>query len=71
MPPPQEIDRIKLLDNYDTFLFDADGVLWLGDRVIEGAVDALNQLVSMEKRVILISNNASMTPSQFVMKVPE
>ncbi|KAI6175356.1 NipSnap protein K02D10.1 [Aphelenchoides bicaudatus] len=69
MPPPQEIFKEQLFANYDTFLFDADGVLWLGDRVIEGAVNALNQLVSIGKRVIIISNNATMTPAQFAQKI--
>lgn len=69
MAPPQEIHKQQLIDSYDTFLFDADGVLWLGEEVINGAVEALNHLVSIGKRVIIISNNSTKTPAQFVQKV--
>lgn len=33
-----------LVDKYDTWLFDCDGVLWNGDRPVEGAKEALEML---------------------------
>ena len=33
-----------LLDKYDTWLFDCDGVLWNGDKLVEGAKDVLEML---------------------------
>jgi 4-nitrophenyl phosphatase len=36
----------ELLDKYDTWMFDCDGVLWLGDRAIDGVVDVLRLLRS-------------------------
>ncbi|CDO68604.1 hypothetical protein BN946_scf184996.g35 [Trametes cinnabarina] len=33
-----------LLDKYDTWLFDCDGVLWQGDKLIEGATEVLQLL---------------------------
>lgn len=39
-----EQDYENLLDNYDTWLFDCDGVLWEGDRLIEGAIEVLQLL---------------------------
>lgn len=33
-----------LLDKYDTWLFDCDGVIWLGDHIIEGVIDVLGFL---------------------------
>jgi 4-nitrophenyl phosphatase len=33
-----------LVDRYDTWMFDCDGVLWHGDRLIEGAVEVLEIL---------------------------
>ena len=35
-----------LLEKYDTFLFDCDGVLWNGDSVVEGVIDVLSLLRS-------------------------
>ena len=34
----------KLLDDYDTWLFDCDGVLWRGDHLIEGVIEVLDML---------------------------
>lgn len=39
-------DYAKLLDQYDTWMFDCDGVLWHGDRLEEGAVEVLAMLRS-------------------------
>ncbi len=34
----------ELLDKYDTWMFDCDGVLWHGDCLIDGAVEVLQLL---------------------------
>lgn len=34
----------SILDKYDTWMFDCDGVLWQGDRIIDGAVQVLDIL---------------------------
>lgn len=39
-------DYESLLDKYDTWLFDCDGVLWQGDRLIEGVPEVLHLLRS-------------------------
>jgi 4-nitrophenyl phosphatase len=39
---PEEYE--KLLDQYDTWLFDCDGVLWRGDHLIEGVIEVLDLL---------------------------
>ena len=33
-----------LVDKYDTWLFDCDGVIWRGDHIIDGVIDALEIL---------------------------
>jgi hypothetical protein len=37
-------DYGALLDDYDTWLFDCDGVLWRGDQVVDGVVQVLHIL---------------------------
>ena len=49
-------DNIK---NYSTFIFDCDGVVWLQSTAIPGAKEVLNELVSMGKQVIFLSNNST------------
>lgn len=42
-------DYQDLLDKYDTWLFDCDGVLWEGTRLIPGASDFLAFLRKQSK----------------------
>nr|GAT48135.1 4-nitrophenylphosphatase [Mycena chlorophos] len=52
-------DYEALLDKYDTWMFDCDGVLWHGDRLIEGAVDVLSILRRRKKQILFVTNNAT------------
>ncbi|KAF7301837.1 4-nitrophenylphosphatase [Mycena indigotica] len=52
-------DYESLLDKYDTWMFDCDGVLWHGDRLIEGAVQVLDILRRRNKKVLFVTNNAT------------
>lgn len=45
-------DYESLLDKYDTWMFDCDGVLWHGDRPIDGAVDVLDTLRKRGKHTL-------------------
>ncbi|KAF5372550.1 hypothetical protein D9758_005151 [Tetrapyrgos nigripes] len=49
----------KLLDQYDTWMFDCDGVLWHGDRLIDGALDVLRLLRERNKKILFVTNNAT------------
>ncbi|KAI9567652.1 HAD-like domain-containing protein [Boletus coccyginus] len=49
----------SLLDKYDTWMLDCDGVLWRGDRPIDGTVEVLDILRKRGKRLIFVTNNAS------------
>ena len=39
----------KLIEEYDTFLFDCDGVLWNGEHVIQGAAEVIGYLRSKRR----------------------
>ena len=43
-----------LVDKYDTWLFDCDGVLWNGDKPVEGAKEVLEMLRRQSARGDLI-----------------
>jgi 4-nitrophenyl phosphatase len=36
----------SLIDKYDTFMFDCDGVLWNGNQLVDGVVEVLKFLRS-------------------------
>lgn len=42
----QQADGHQLINSFESFFFDADGVLWLGDTPLPGAVDFLQHLIS-------------------------
>ncbi|KHJ91657.1 HAD hydrolase, family IIA [Oesophagostomum dentatum] len=65
---PSVISHDDLL-KFDTFLFDADGVLWTGDVPIAGASDFVATLHKLGKRVFIISNNSTKTPDQYAAKI--
>ena len=50
-----------LIEKYDTFLFDCDGVLWNGDSIIDGIVDVLSMLRS-KSTCIMTMNNLTDSP---------
>ncbi|KAF5373467.1 hypothetical protein D9615_009499 [Tricholomella constricta] len=52
-------DYASLLDRYDTWMFDCDGVLWHGDRLIDGVVEVLGMLRRKNKKILFVTNNAT------------
>lgn len=66
-----KIDAKILMDfmsDYDTFIFDADGVLWRGTMKIQDADILINQLIDSGKRVIILTNNSTKTITEIVLK---
>ncbi|EJD51795.1 p-nitrophenyl phosphatase [Auricularia subglabra TFB-10046 SS5] len=61
-------DYAALLDAYDTWLFDCDGVLWHGDRLIDGAIDVLQLLRQKQKSIIFVTNNATKSRRSYKAK---
>lgn len=49
-------DYEALLEKYDTWLFDCDGVLWHGSRPVEGALEVL-QLLRLRSQSKIFPNN--------------
>lgn len=55
--------------NIHTLIIDMDGVLWHGNQAIDGLVDFFQTLRDKNLRFILATNNASLTPQQYVSKL--
>jgi ribonucleotide monophosphatase NagD (HAD superfamily) len=54
--------------NFDTFLFDADGVLWREQVPLEGAIQLLDGLIGAGKRVMAVTNNSTRDAEQHAQK---
>jgi 4-nitrophenyl phosphatase len=59
----QDFNRIRAL------IIDMDGVLWHGSQAIEGLTEFFACLREKDIRFILATNNASLTPEQYVVKL--
>lgn len=53
----------SLSERYDSFLFDLDGVLYLGGEPVPGAPEALATLRVAGRRVAFVTNNSARTPA--------
>ena len=55
--------------NIRALIIDMDGVLWHGTQAIPGLVEFFKTLNELDIRYILATNNASLTPEQYVTKL--
>jgi 4-nitrophenyl phosphatase len=60
---------VALVDRYNAFIIDLDGVLYLLNDEIPGSSDAVNRLEAEGKRFVFLTNNSSATPAQYVEKI--
>lgn len=58
-----------LLNEIDTFIFDADGVLWLGEQAIPGSSTFIDHLVNSGKQIIVLTNNATKSRAVYAKKL--
>ena len=58
-----ELKDIKL------FLMDMDGTVYIGDKKIEGAFEALEELRRRGRKVLFLTNNSSKTAADYVKKL--
>lgn len=68
-PMPRRIDTLAdIADEFDVFLLDAFGVLNIGERPIEGTPERVASLQAAGKRVLVVSNAASVPRSELAKK---
>lgn len=63
MPPS------PLLADYDHFVLDLDGCVWVGDTCTPGAPEAVAALRSAGKALIFLTNDARRSPEDYVRKL--
>ncbi len=59
----------SLAEQFDAFLFDLDGVVYIGDEPMSDAVEALGRLRAMGKAVRFLTNDPRYTRQQFVRRL--
>lgn len=58
-----------LLAKYSTFLFDCDGVIWIGNEMLPGVKQTLELLQSLNKKLLFVSNNSTKSRLDYVDKL--
>ncbi|CUM67133.1 uncharacterized protein PRCAT00004823001 [Priceomyces carsonii] len=58
----------ELLDKYDYFLFDCDGVIWLGDHLIPLVAQTLDLLKKKNKTIFFVTNNSTKARDDYLHK---
>ncbi|KAK4841432.1 hypothetical protein QYF36_004390 [Acer negundo] len=57
-----------LFDSLEAFLFDCDGVIWKGDKLIHGVPQTLDLLRSKGKKLVFVTNNSTKSRRQYAIK---
>jgi glycerol-1-phosphatase len=58
-----------LVGRYDQLIIDLDGCVWVGDRPVDGSVEAVGLLRDAGKRVAFATNNSRRTGEDYVRKL--
>jgi len=61
----------SLLERYDAFAFDLDGVIWLAHHIIPEAPGAIQSVRDAGKPLLFLTNNASYLPAWIVSRLAE
>lgn len=62
---------MALSDEYDGFLIDLDGVVWIGREPIPGSAEALAALLAQGKELCFVTNNPSRPPERYAERLRE
>lgn len=57
------------LGEMDSFVFDLDGTLYVGNRPVDGAAEVVHRLKELGKKVFFVSNNSSSTADHYVRRL--
>ncbi|MFW6015590.1 MAG: HAD-IIA family hydrolase [bacterium] len=60
-----------IIDNYDSFIFDLDGTIYLSDRLIKGAKEVINYINSVKKDYVFLTNKPLATKKEYSSKLTQ
>jgi HAD superfamily hydrolase (TIGR01450 family) len=56
---------MALADDFDGFLIDLDGVVWIGIELVPGARETLRELIGGGKEIVFVTNNPGRSPATY------
>jgi HAD superfamily hydrolase (TIGR01450 family) len=60
---------VALADDFDGFLVDLDGVVWIGREPVPGAAEALRALIDDGKEIVFVTNNPGRPPAIYAERL--
>lgn len=57
------------LHTLELFIMDLDGTIYLGNRLIDGAINLVNEIQKLGKKYVFLTNNSSTGVNQYVQKL--
>ena len=64
-----DANKKKLLEEIQLFVLDMDGTFYMGDHIIEGALDFIRICRERGKRFLFFTNNSSQSPENYIIKL--
>ncbi len=61
--------RAELLKNIDLFVLDMDGTFYLGDHVIDGALEFVRYVEEKGRKILFFTNNSSRSPRVYMERL--
>lgn len=62
---------MTLADQFDGFLVDLDGVVWVGREFVPGVPEALAELLTRGRELVFVTNNPARPPSAYTARLRE
>jgi len=62
---------VAAADEFDGFLIDLDGVVWVGREPIAGSAEALETLIESGKEIVFVTNNPGRPPATYAERLRE
>ena len=60
---------MPLADEFDGFLIDLDGVVWIGREPVPGSAEALAGLLAAGRRIVFVTNNPTKPPATYAERL--
>ena len=67
--PPYSLRRLALADEFDGFLIDLDGVVWVGRELVPGSAETLRRLIEAGKEIVFVTNNPARPPATYAERL--
>jgi HAD superfamily hydrolase (TIGR01450 family) len=62
---------VALADDYDGFLIDLDGVVWVGRDLVPGAAETLRELAERDRGFVFVTNNPGLPAAVYAARLRE